>query len=63
MSPESQLRLSLSGIAVILFLIAGFILSSGGAVSAGLAWLSFGLAAIAGCLMVPPAPVTNGASR
>jgi hypothetical protein len=56
MSPESQLRLLLGGIAIVLFVIAGWIFLTYGDASRGLMWLSFGLAAVAGCVMIPPPP-------
>jgi hypothetical protein len=42
--------------AVALFLIAGWIFLTYGDASRGLMWLSFGLAAVAGCVMIPPSP-------
>jgi hypothetical protein len=56
LSPESQIRLLLGGIAVVVFLIAGWIFLTYGDASRGLMWLSFGLAAMAGCVMIPPPP-------
>ena len=56
LSPESQLRLLLGFIAVALFVIAGGIFLSSGDASLAFALLSFGLAAVAGCVMIPTAP-------
>jgi hypothetical protein len=54
LSPETQIRLLLGGIGVVLFLIAAWIFLTNGDPARGLMWLSFGLAAVAGCLMIPP---------
>jgi hypothetical protein len=45
-------------VAVVLFIIAGWIFLTYGDASRGLMWLSFGLAAVAGCVMIPPTPAT-----
>ena len=44
--------------AVVLFIIAGWIFLTYGDASRGLMWLSFGLAAVAGCVMIPPTPAS-----
>ena len=55
LSPESQLRLLLGGIAVACFLFAAWIFGTSADVH-GFMWLSFGLAAVAGCILIPPSP-------
>ena len=56
LSPENQLRLFLGLAAVVLFVIAGWIFLSNGDASRAFAFLSFGLAGVAGCVMIPPPP-------
>lgn len=55
LSPESQLRLLLAGVAVACFLFAAWIFGTSADVH-GFMWLSFGLAAVAGGIMIPPPP-------
>jgi len=55
-SPETQTRLVLGLIAIVLFLVAAWIFLTYGDASHGLMWLSFGLAAVAGCVLIPPSP-------
>ena len=56
MSPESQLRLILSGVATGLFVVAALVFLSGPDLSPGLIFLSLGLAAVSLRLMVPAPP-------
>ena len=55
LSPESQVRLLLGGVAVACFLFAAWIFGTSADVH-GFMWLSFGLAAVAGCIVIPPSP-------
>ena len=56
MSPESQLRLVLSAVATILFVVAALVFMSNPDPSPGLILLSLGLAAVSLRLMVPAPP-------
>ena len=55
-SPETQLRWLLAASAIVLFLVAAWIFLNGGDAARGLMWLSIGLAAMTGCLVIPQVP-------
>ena len=55
-SPDTLARWLLAGSAIVLFLVAAWIFLNSGDASRGLMWLSIGLAAMTGCLVIPQDP-------